>query len=299
MRAICLFVLLLFFGRIAVAQDLNAQVQVLAPKIQSANKQILQALQTAIKDFLNERKWAQDNFLPQERIQCTFIFNITTWDGSSNYSAELQVLSLRPVYNSSYTSTLINLLDKDVSFSYTQGQILDYTDQNFQNNLTSILAFYAYIIVGMDYDSFSKFGGSPYFTAAQNVVTNAQSTSYVGWKAFDGSTNRYWLAENLNSQVYQNLRGFMYDYHRNGLDMMYDNAGKARKAIIAMLPVLSDVDRSRVGAMFPLVFFTAKNGEFVSLFTKADAPDRVNAMNILSAADPANGLKYQALQKAN
>src|SRR5215469_11416384 len=114
MRILYLFVLLIFFGRIAAAQDLNAQVQVLAPKIASANKHILQSLTTDVKDFLNGRKWAQDNFLPQERIQCTFIFNITTWDGSSNYSAELQVLSIRPVYNSSYTTTLINLLDKDV-----------------------------------------------------------------------------------------------------------------------------------------------------------------------------------------
>ena len=299
MKKLGLCILLLLICRVATAQDLNAQVQVLAPKIPSANKHTLQSLETSIKDFLNGRKWAQDKILPAERIECNFIFNITTWDGSSNYSAELQVQSSRPVFNSSYNSTLINLLDKDCDFVYTEGQIMDYTDQNFQSNLTSILAFYAYVIVGMDYDSFSKLGGSPYFAAAQTVVTNAQSSSYKGWKAFDNSTNRYWLAENLNNQVYTPLRGFIYDYHRNGLDIMSDNTGKARKAISDLLPVLSQVDRQRVGAMFPIVFFTAKSAELIAIFSKADGPQRVNAMNILNAADPANGLKYQALQKSN
>jgi hypothetical protein len=299
MKKLGLCILLLLCCGVATAQDLNAQVQILAPKISSANKHTLQTLETGVKDFLNGRKWAQDKILPAERIDCTFIFNITSWDGNSNYSAELQVQSARPVFNSSYNSTLINLLDKDIDFVYTEGQIMDYTDQNFQSNLTSVLAFYAYIIVGMDYDTFSKLGGSPYFAAAQTVVTNAQSSSYKGWKAFDNSTDRYWLAENLNNQVYQPLRGFMYDYHRNGLDLMSDNAGKARKAISDLLPILSQVDRQRVGAFFPIVFFTAKSSEFIAIFTKADAPQRVNAMNILNAADPANGLKYQALQKAN
>ena len=174
---------------------------------------------------------------------------------------------------------------------------MDYTDQNFQGNLTSVLAFYAYIIVGMDYDTFSRYGGSVYFSAAQNVVTNAQSSSFKGWKAFDNTINRYWLAENVNNKVYQTLRSFMYDYHRNGLDLMSDNAGKARKNIADLLPVLSQVDRQRVGAMFPLVFFTAKRDEFVSIFTNADSQQKVQAANILSQADPGNGLKYQTLQK--
>ncbi|MEO6633525.1 MAG: DUF4835 family protein, partial [Mucilaginibacter sp.] len=187
--------------------------------------------------------------------------------------------------------------DKDIDFTYTEGQSIDYTDQNFQSNLSSIMAFYAYIIVGMDYDSFSKLGGSQYFAAAQNVATNAQTGSSKGWKAFDGNNNRYWLAENLNNKLYQPLREFVYDYHRNGLDLMADNSTKGRKAISAILPALSQVDRQRLGAMFPLVFFTAKSDEFVSIFAKADPQDRVSAMNVLSQADPANGLKYQSLQK--
>ncbi|HEY2582364.1 MAG TPA: DUF4835 family protein, partial [Mucilaginibacter sp.] len=278
-------------------QDLNARVQVVSPKIQSTNKRAFQTLETAMKDFLNGRKWSADAILPQERIDCNFVLNITSWDGSSAFGGELQVQSSRPVYNSSYTSTLLQINDKDISFTYTEGQTIDYTDQNFQGNLSSIMAFYAYIIVGMDYDTFSRFGGTPYFTAAQNVVTNAQTSSYSGWKAFDGTTNRYWLAENLNNNLYQPLRSFMYDYHRNGLDIMADNSSKGIKAISSILPALSQIDRQRVGAMFPLVFFTAKSDELIFIFTKADPQDKIQAMNILSQIDPSNGLKYQMLQR--
>lgn len=297
MKIFCIYILLACLSIKAFAQDLNARVQIVSPKVQSTNKRVFQTLETAMKDFLNGRKWSSDPILPQERIDCNFILNITTWDGSSAFSGELQVQTSRPVYGSTYTSTLLNINDKDIDFAYTEGQTLDYTDQNFQNNLTSLMAFYAYIIVGMDYDSFSKLGGTPYFAAAQNVVTNAQSSQSKGWKAFDGNNNRYWLAENLNNKLYQPLREFVYDYHRNGLDLMSDNVNKGRKAISAILPQLSQVDRQRLGAMFPLAFFTAKSDELVSIFSKADPQDRVQAMNILSQADPANGLKYQTLQK--
>ena len=297
MKTFGLYILLVFLSLTAAAQDLNARVQVVAPKIQTTNKRIFKALETAVKDFLNGRKWSADNILPQERIDCNFIFNVTAWDGSANFSGELQVQSTRPVFNSSYTSTLLNISDKDVDFTYTEGQSIDYTDQSYQSNLSSIMAFYAYIVVGMDYDTFSRFGGTPYFASAQNVVTNAQSGGNKGWKAFDGTINRYWLSENLNNNIYKPLRSFMYDYHRNGLDIMADNAGKGRKVIASLLPTLSQVDRQRLGAMFPLVFFTAKSDELVSIFAKADAQEKLQAMNILSQADPSNGIKYQLLQK--
>lgn len=297
MKIFCIYILLACLSFSAFSQDLNARVQIVSPKVQSTNKRIFQTLETAMKDFLNGRKWSSDPILPQERIDCNFILNITSWDGSSAFNGELQVQTSRPIYGSTYTSTLLNINDKDIDFTYTEGQALDYTDQNFQTNLTSLMAFYAYIIVGMDYDSFSKLGGTPYFAAAQNVVTNAQTSQSKGWKAFDGNNNRYWLAENLNNKLYQPLREFVYNYHRNGLDLMSDNVNKGRKAISAMLPELGQVDRQRLGAMFPLAFFTAKSDELVSIFSKADPQERVQAMNILNQADPANGLKYQTLQK--
>ena len=293
--AVCL--LSLFVAVILHAQDLNARVQVLSPKIQTTNKRIFQSLETAMKDFINGHKWSADQILPAERIDCNFVFNITTWDGSSNFTGDLQVQSSRPVYNSAFSTTLINVNDKDVDFSYTDGQTLDYSDQNFQSNLTSIMAFYAYMIVGMDYDSFARYGGTPYFAAAQNVVTYAQTSSGKGWKAFDGTVNRYWFSENVNNKLYMPLRSIMYDYHRNGLDIMSDNSGKGRRAIAALLPAMAQIDRTRLGAMYPLVFFTAKSDELVSIFSRSDAQERLLAMNTLSQADPANGLKYQTLQK--
>ncbi|RYE12584.1 MAG: DUF4835 family protein [Sphingobacteriales bacterium] len=247
-------------------------------------------------DFLNGRKWSPDAILPQERIDCTFILNITSWDNSSSFSGELQVQASRPVFNSAYTTTLLNVNDRDFDFTYTEGQTIDYTDQNFQGNLSAVMAFYAYVILGMDYDSYSRFGGSPFFAAAQNIVINAQTGSSRGWKAFDSNTNRYWLAENLNSKLYANLRSFTYDYHRNGLDLMSDNVAKGRAAITTMLPTLGEVDRKRLGSMFPLVFFTTKSNELVSIFSKASPQERSTAYNILSQIDPANGMKYNALQ---
>ncbi len=299
MKSFILYLLLVCCGYWASAQDLNARVSVVAPKIQTTNKRIFQSLETAMKDFINGRKWINDAILPSERLDCTFILNITAWDGGGNFSGELQVQSSRPVYNSSYTTTLLSVNDKDFDFSYNEGQTIDYSDQTFLNNLSSVMAFYAYIIAGFDYDSFSRYGGSPYFALAQQVVINAQTSSYKGWKAFDDNINRYWLSENLNNKVYAPLREAIYNYHRNGLDVMADNAAKGRNIIFGLLPALAQTDRTRLGAMLPLVFFSAKSDELVSIFSNADPQQRLQAMNTLTEADPANGIKYQALQKGN
>ncbi len=299
MRSVTIYILLICIGLNTSAQDLNARVSVVSPKIQSTNKRVFQSLETAMKDFLNGRKWIIDPILPQERLDCSFVLNITSWDGGSTFSGELQVQSSRPIYNSAYTTTLLNINDKDFDFTYNEGQTIDYSDQNFLTNLSSVMAYYAYIIAGFDYDSFSRYGGSPYFALAQQVVINAQTSSYKGWKAFDNNVNRYWLSENLNNKVYAPLRSLMYDYHRNGLDIMADNAGKGRKAITALLPVLTQTDRTRLGAMLPVIFFTAKSDELVSIFSNADPQERISVMNLLTQADPANGIKYQALQKSN
>jgi restriction endonuclease S subunit len=280
------------------AQDLNARVQVLSPKIQTTNKRIFQVLETAMKDFLNGRKWSADQIAPAEKIDCNFVLNITSWDGNSTFSGELQVQSSRPIYNSSYTSTLFSINDKDVDFTYTEGQTIDFNAQNFQSNLSSIMAYYAYIILGFDYDSFSRYGGTPYFANAQNVVVNAQSSAYNGWKAFDSNNfNRYWLSENLVNKTYIPLRSFYYDYHRKGLDLMVDNADMARRNIDAVLPSLTQLDRQRLGATLPTLFFTAKADELVGLYSGAPPAEKLSAYNLLIKADPANGPKYQILQK--
>lgn len=299
MKKFSIYILLLCLGYSATAQDLNARVKVISGKVKTSNTHIFQSLETAMRDFLNGHKWSPDNILPAERVDCNFVLNITNWDGNSAFSGELQVQSSRPVFNSTYTSPILNLNDKDFDFTYAESQTIDYTDQTFSSNLASVMAFYAYVILGMDYDSFSRFGGTPYFQAAQTVVVNASSSgAYKGWKAFDGNINRYWLSENLNNRAYMPLREFVYSYHRYGLDQMADNSTKGRKFIYDQLPSLTQVDNQRIGAMLPTIFFTAKSDELVSIFSKADSRERTDAITILSQIDPANGTKYQAI-KAN
>jgi hypothetical protein len=296
MKKLLLYILLCFTGFTAAGQDLNARVQVLSPKIATTNKRIFQSLQTAMREFLNGRKWSADAIQSSEKIDCNFILTITAWDNSTNFSGELQVQSTRPVYNAAYNTPLFSINDRDFDFTYTEGQTIDFNNQTFESNLSSVMAFYAYMILAFDYDSFSKFGGTSYYANAQTVVINAQSSSYKGWKAFDNNTNRYWLSENTMNKTYIPLREFLYTYHRLGLDVMADNAGNARKAISGALPVLTQLDRVRVGATLPTLFFLAKRSELVSIFAKADAQERLQAMNILTQADPANGNLYQALQ---
>jgi hypothetical protein len=296
-KATACIAILICLTNMVWAQDFNAHVQVLTPKLQTSNKRVFQVLENAMKDFMNNRKWCAEQILPQERMECNLVLNVTAWDGSSKFSGELQVQSTRPIYGSTYTSTLVSVNDKDFDFTYTEGQQLDFNDQNFQSNLTSVLGYYANIIIGMDYDSFAKFSGTPYFVKAQTIVTAAQGAGYKGWNAFDSNHNRYWLVENLNNKRYQIIREFIYSYHRLGLDLMSDNAANGRKAIADILPDLSQIDRQSLGAMLPQILFTAKSDEFVSVFSAADPQTRIKAYNILNDADPSNGNKYSVLQK--
>jgi hypothetical protein len=297
MKTLAIYTLLMLVGFTAAAQDLNARVEVLSPKIATTNKRVFASLQTAMREFLNGRKWSADAIQASEKIDCSFLLTITAWDNGTSFSGELQIQSTRPVYNAAYNSPLLSVNDRDFDFTYTEGQTIDFNNQSFQSNLASVMAFYAYMIMAFDYDSFSKFGGTSYYANAQTVVINAQSSAYKGWKAFDNNTNRYWLSENTINKTYIPLREFLYTYHRLGLDAMVENAPNARKAIIGTLPVLTQLDRVRVGATLPTIFFSAKRSELVSIFLKADPQQRLQAMNILSQADPANGNLYQQLQQ--
>ncbi len=297
MKRIVGALLMVFISAWVNAQDLNARVQILSPQVQNTNKRVLDVLEVAIRDFLNGRKWSSDNFLSHERIDCNFVLNIKEWDGSSNFVVEAQIQSRRPVYGSSYNTTILNISDKDFNFTYTEGQALDYSDQNYLTNLTSLLAYYAYVIVGMDYDTFSKMAGTPYYAKAQNVVNNAQNAGFVGWKAFEDLRNRYWLVENLTNKAFNPIREVLYEYHRNGLDVMYDNQAKGRKYIYALLPTLQKIDKQKQGSMLNQVFFTTKANEIVNILGQIPPQERIKSYNILSSLDPANITKYDLLKK--
>lgn len=279
------------------SQDLNARVQILAPQLANSNKRVLDILEASIKDFLNNKRWSADALQPQERIDCNFVITITDWDGSSNFRAEAQIQSNRPVFNSAYSSTLLNISDKDFDFTFSEGQPLDFSEQNYINNLSSLLAFYAYIITGMDYDTFSKFGGTPYFEKAQTVLNNAQTAPNSGWKAFESLRNRFWLMENLMNKSFNPLRESLYVYHRDGLDVMAENQSKGRKAILSVIPQLQKIDRQKQGSILNQIFFTAKADEIINILSAAEPQEKMKAYSALSVIDPSNSLKYEVLKK--
>jgi len=297
MKKIIGFIFSLLICGFVHAQELNTRVQILAPNISNINKKNLEVLQNTIRDFLNNNKWTTETYLPQERIECNFVITITSWDGSSAYTAEAQIQSSRPVYASSYYSTLLNINDKDFDFNYNDGQSLDFSDQNFITNLSSLLGYYAYTIIGLDKDSFSKLGGTPYYNKAQNVLNVAQISGNKGWKAFDGLRNRYWLNENLLNATFKELRVFIYNYHFNGLDKLQDNVSNGAKNILALLPALQQLDKQKLGSIFPNVYFATKADEITNVLSTIDLQEKIKAYNLLSDIDPANISKYEALKK--
>lgn len=294
------FSLIFFVGLVchAYAQDLNARVQILSPQVQNTNKRMLDVLEKAVSDFLNNRTWSANTVQPQERIDCSFVITINEWDGSSNFTAQAQIISTRPVFNTSYNSPVLSLSDNNFNFSYTEGQLMDYSDQQYMNNLTSLLAYYAYVIVGLDADTFESNGGTPFYTAAQNVVNNAQNTGFDGWRSMEGTDNRFWLVNNLLDRRYQPLRDFLYSFYLEGLDKMSANVQAGRKAVLALLPLLQKVDRLAQGAVFNQVFFTAKSDELIGVFEGMGPQERVQAYNVLAEVDPANANKYERLRNS-
>lgn len=291
----CGLVLLSLSG--AFSQDLNAQVKLLYPTLPAVNKTTFDALEKAINDFLNNKKWTDDILKSQERIDCSFVITLTAWDGATAFTAEAQIQSSRPVYGTAYNSTILNIYDKDFNFSYLQGQPLDFSEQSYTSNLSSLLGFYALTIVGMDYDTFSKLGGTILYNRAQNVLNAAQSTTDKGWKAVDSYRNRYWLSENFSNRDYSPIREGLYIYHRQGLDVMATNPFEGRKAILTTLAQLQTIDRQRQGNMLSQLFISAKVDEIVGILSLADVDDRMRAYSILTQIDPSNGFKYDALKK--
>lgn len=283
----------------ANAQELNTRVQILAPTVNNANKRNLDVLQNTIRDFMNNNKWTTETYLPQERIECNLVINITAWDGNSNYTAEAQIQSSRPVYGSSYSTTLLNMSDKDFSFNFTEGQALDFSDQNFLSNLSSLLGFYAYTIIGLDKDSFVKQGGTPYYQKALNLVNVAQTAGAKGWRPVDGLRNRYWLNENLLSNSFKGLRTFIYEYHLNGLDKLQENTSASTKNILSSLSDLKQTDKQKLGSIFPNVYFAAKAEEITNVLSLANPQDKMKAYNLLIEIDPPNSGKYDGLTKRN
>lgn len=297
-KRILLFFILFNSTLFASAQDLNVTVKVLSPTVQNTNKRTLQTLQNSIEDFLNQTSWTNKTVLDQERIDASLLINITEWDGSSTFKAEAQVRSNRPIYNSSYTSPILALSDRSFNFNYQEGQALDYTDQQYTSNLTSLLAFYAYVIIGADADSFLLKEGNNAFQKANQVVTNAQNHGQIGWAANEGNDNRYWLSNNLSNKDFSVIRKFNYKYHTEIMDKLSDNKIILNQASDVFLE-LSSLNSYLPNDVYKQVFFSAKSDEFIEILKLMNRASRLKSLNLLEDIDPANAESYEILRKLN
>jgi len=299
MKRIFLFIALIIIvqGKL-FAQELRCNISISAQKIQGANRTMFETMQSDLYEFMNNRKWTDQKFAMDERIECNFFINIDEQISSDEFKGSIQVQARRPVFNSSYETILLNIKDNDFHAKYIEYQTLEFNETSNKDNLTNILAFYAYVVLGMDYDSFSPDGGSEYFQKAQTIVNNSQNAREKGWKAYESERNRYWLVENILNKSYSGFRSCTYQYHRQGLDLMADKAPEGRAAIAESLKSIQKVFRSRPSLYILQVFFDAKSDEMVNVFSRS-FPDEKNRVSvILNECDPSNGSKYEQILKS-
>lgn len=277
------------------AQELNCQISVQTPQIQASDKSIYEKLQTDLRDFMNNHKWTGDEFLNQERIECSIVITISERVSTDEFKANIQVSSRRPVYHSSYNTPMFNHQDNDYTFRYVQDQLIEFDEGNITSNLTAVLGYYAYIIIGLDYDSYSPLGGSLYFSKAQTIANNSQNLADRGWKAYESSRNRYWLVENLLNVSFRPLRDLLYTYHRQGLDKFEENIADSRLIVSESLKSLRKVYQDKPNSFLLQSFFTAKVDELVNIYTSAPTTEKNELIPILSQIDPAHSLNYQGM----
>ena len=278
------------------AQELYCVVKVNAKQIQGTETRIYENMEKDIYEFMNNTRWTTDVFKAEERIECSIFITLNNRN-SNIFSGTIQISSRRPVYNTSYYSTMFNHFDEFFSFSYTEFAPLEFNQNSHISNLTSVLAFYAYIIIGLDYDSYELKGGSKYLDLAQKIVNNAQSEPSEGWKAFESDKNRYWLAENLNNDFYSPIRECYYNYHFKGLDLMQQNTDEGRKVISTALNGLEKIHQARPSSYIMKVFFNAKADEVINIFSEGLPPERNQISVLCTKLDPGNAAKYDKIVK--
>jgi len=282
-----------------VAQELNCNVQVSSQMIQGSNREVFDNMQRDLYEFMNNTVWTNNLFSYSERIDCNILINLSEQLSADEFRGTIQIQLRRPVFNTTYNSTILNFVDNSFQFRYVERQTLEFDPNTHRSNLLSILAYYTYIILGFDYDTFSPLGGTEFFQIAEQIVTNAQNAPEPGWKPFDGSRNRnrYWLVKNILNKEYENVRLFNYEYYMRGLDIMEARVGEARANIAESLKLLQEVYRRRPDPylyFFQLVM-DSKSDELVNIFSPAFPEEKSRVMLILNEIDPANRSKYETM----
>lgn len=289
--------------QVAGAQEIQARLTVMAQKISTqVDKRIFNTLQTTLTNFINQRKWTNDVFAPNEKIQCNFLLNIDKALGNNVYQASLTVQAARPIYSTTYDSPLINFIDDNVVFRYQEFQPIEFNENRVQGNdpaaanLPAVIAYYVYMILGFDYGSFSLRGGDMYFQKAWNIVNNApESRDITGWKSFESLRNRYWLAENLNNNRFALIHDVLYSYYRSGLDVFYSDEEEGRKGIMACLNHMNTINTNNPNSMLMQFFFQGKSSELVKVFSRAGGDLKSRAKDLLSKLDITNAAAYKEL----
>jgi hypothetical protein len=283
------------------AQELNARVTVNSSRVgNTVNKKTFQTLQNSLNTFVNNRKWGTDEFATTEKIDCNFLLNLQPTDNANVYSASITIQSARPVFNSTYMSPIINFQDEDVTFKYVEFQQLEFNDNRVAgsdaevSNLTAVFAYYVYMILAFDYDSYSLKGGNAYFLKAQNIVNNApEGRGITGWKAFDGIRNRYWLVENMMNNRYAIMHDIYYNYYRIAFDKMYEDENAGRSEMLNVLNLLSTFNTDNPNTMINQFFFQGKANELIKMFSKAPQQDKARASELLAKMDVTNANRYK------
>lgn len=287
--------LLLLVSFTAKGQELNSTVQINFDRITDANPQIFKTLERSLTDFINNTRWGSRNFGRSERIDCSFLINVSAYN-SDQFSATLQVISSRPIFNSTYSSPMLNFMDKDFSFRYTESENLIYNPNSFDSNLVAVISYYANVIIGMDADSFERNSGTPYYQAAQNIASMGQQSGYKGWSQQDGNINRYFLITDLLSNTYGAFREALYDYHLGGLDHMGDNVKEGKEKVIAAMKTLSKLHSARPNSLLSRIFFDAKADELVSIFSGGPAVTVTELVDTLNRISPLNSSKWSNIK---
>ena len=295
------FVYMLFIVLGAVcAQELNCRVEVNTSQLEGTNKSVFETLQGAINEYVNTTRWTNAQFSPNEKIDCTLFFNITKYDESTGrMEGSLQVQSTRPVYNSSYTTTLINFKDNKIDFAYMENEPLVYSETNMENQLTQILNFYVYLILAVDFDSFSPHGGDQWFERLETIVHQGQSSGESGWKAFEDTQNRAAVLGSFIDPSTRVIRDLYYNYHLQGLDQMSVSPDKGRKAIDNSLDILTDVHKVSPMSVGLSMFKDAKLDELVNVYSKASSDERQHAYDVLSPMFPTEQQRLDKIRRGD
>ncbi len=295
MRNHFILLLLLFVSLTSFSQDLNAKVIVNAQLTGDENIQVFKTLEKQLNELVNNSNWSKKEVKSQERINCNFVINITEYSGTF-FSGNLQVQSSRPIFGSSYTSSLYNVNDKDFTFQYTEFQIMQFTPNQYQNNLVSVMAFHIYMILGLDADSFSLNGGTEHFKQAQQIVNYSQQENYAGWKLSDGLQSRFKLIDDLLSPAFSDYRTILYNYHRLGLDLMNENVIEGKTQIVNALSLFNGIASNRPNAYVTRVFFDTKADEIEKLYTDGPSVNVDKLLTVLNRIAPMYSAKWRNLQ---